>query len=120
MAAACTSAVCHYAFLTETPRSASASLSCTSASFAFAFAFAFAFSVFPSAFEVRTEETAAESPFLQKLPYLAVVNANGHSNVIADYVVNENVFGHVNAVWVSELVFNFFLFDLQIIEKILR
>ena len=62
LAAACTSAICHYALLTETPRSASASLSFTFASFALAFDF----SVLPAVFEVITEETATEFPLLQK------------------------------------------------------
>ena len=94
LAASCTSAVADHALLAETHGSASASLSflASFASLAFATAFAFAFSSFArTAFKVRSEETSAKLPLLQKLTYLAVVGTNGNSGVFVDDAVRGDI-----------------------------
>ena len=121
LAASCTSAVADHAFLAEPLGSASASLSFL-ASFAFRLAttelaFGFAFSAFPcTTFEVGTEEATAELPLLQKLPYLAVVRANGNRGVFVEDAVCWDIFSYVNAVWVVEGFLEFPIFVVEIVE----
>jgi hypothetical protein len=120
LAASCTSAVADHALLAETLGSASASFSffaSFASGLATAFAFGLAFSEFScTTFKVRTEEATAELPLLQKLPYLAVVRANGNRGVFVDDGVHGDIFSNVNAVRVGEAFFELPFFDFKVVE----
>jgi hypothetical protein len=102
-----TSAIANDAFLAEPFGSASASLSFLAAlASTAAVAFVLAFPAFAcTSFRVRAEEASAKFPFLQKLPYLAVVCTDGNRGVFIDDSVHGDVFSNVNTIWVGELLF---------------